>query len=59
MISGGIRSIVQLATLKELERVIKLDMPIQDFFDLIIGTRYNPSFNFYCTESNREVAAAE
>ncbi|KAF8248857.1 FabD/lysophospholipase-like protein [Wilcoxina mikolae CBS 423.85] len=35
---GGIRSIVQLVILKELERVIDLNIPIQDFFDLIIGT---------------------
>lgn len=38
--SGGIRSIVQLTILKELEGLIGLDIPIQEFFDLIIGTRY-------------------
>lgn len=38
--SGGIRSIIQLEILKSLEHVIGLDIPIQNFFDLIIGTRY-------------------
>lgn len=37
--SGGIRSIIQLTILGELERLIGLDLPIQDFFDLIVGTR--------------------
>jgi hypothetical protein len=36
---GGIRSIVQLSILAELERLVDLDIPIQNFFDLIIGTR--------------------
>ncbi|KAI5805973.1 hypothetical protein EDC01DRAFT_609926 [Geopyxis carbonaria] len=35
---GGIRSIVQLKILEELEKMINIDMPIQEFFDLIIGT---------------------
>lgn len=37
---GGVRSIVQLTILKELERLIGLGVNIVDFFDLIIGTRY-------------------
>ncbi|KAG0123477.1 acyl transferase/acyl hydrolase/lysophospholipase [Tuber indicum] len=35
---GGVRSIVQLTILKELERSIGLGVNIVDFFDLIIGT---------------------
>lgn len=38
--SGGIRGIVQLTMLNALEEKINLGIPIQDFFDLIIGTRY-------------------
>lgn len=38
--SGGVRSIIQLEILKSLEDVIGLEVPIQNFFDLIIGTRY-------------------
>lgn len=38
--SGGIRSIIQLEILKFLEHIIGLEIPIQNFFDLIIGTRY-------------------
>ncbi|KAG0640048.1 acyl transferase/acyl hydrolase/lysophospholipase [Tuber brumale] len=36
--SGGVRSIVQLTILKELELAIDLGVNIVDFFDLIIGT---------------------
>jgi len=36
---GGVRSIVQLTILKELEQLIGLGVNIVDFFDLIIGTR--------------------
>ncbi|KAI5805984.1 acyl transferase/acyl hydrolase/lysophospholipase [Geopyxis carbonaria] len=35
---GGVRSILQLQTLRMLEERIDLGIPIQDFFDLIIGT---------------------
>lgn len=35
---GGVRSIVQLKILSELEKKIGLGIPIQGFFDLIIGT---------------------
>ena len=38
--SGGIRSVVQLVILRHIEKVIDLGIPVQDFFDLIIGTRY-------------------
>jgi hypothetical protein len=37
--SGGVRSIIQLEILSALEQEIKLGVPIQDFFGLIIGTR--------------------
>jgi patatin-like phospholipase/acyl hydrolase len=38
--SGGIRGIVQLTILEILEERIGLDIPIQEFFNLIVGTRY-------------------
>ena len=37
---GGVRSIVQLTILQELEKQIGLGVNIVDFFDLIIGPRY-------------------
>ena len=37
------RSIVQLVFLLELESRIGLGVPIQEFFDLIVGTRYASS----------------
>lgn len=40
LLSGGIRGIVQLTMLDALEKRIGLGIPIQDFFDLIVGTRY-------------------
>jgi len=36
---GGIRGIVQLAILREIERELKGYMKIQWFFDLVVGTR--------------------
>ncbi len=36
--SGGIRGIVELAILSRIEKVIGLGIPIQDLFDLVIGT---------------------
>lgn len=38
-ISGGIRGIVELQVLNEIEWVLGGHIPIQDFFDLIVGTR--------------------
>ncbi|RPA84531.1 hypothetical protein BJ508DRAFT_323445 [Ascobolus immersus RN42] len=35
---GGIRGIVQLEALRAIERTIALDVPVREFFDLIIGT---------------------
>lgn len=35
---GGIRGIIQLHVLQELERILGPDLPIQLFFDLIVGT---------------------
>lgn len=37
---GGIRAIIELTILKMLEERIGLDIPIQEFFDLIVGTRW-------------------
>lgn len=38
-IRGGIRGIVELQVLNEIEWVLGGQIPIQDFFDLIVGTR--------------------
>jgi hypothetical protein len=38
--SGGVRSVIQLRILWHIEKEIGLGLPIQEFFDLIIGTRY-------------------
>ncbi|KAI1452785.1 hypothetical protein F4805DRAFT_462423 [Annulohypoxylon moriforme] len=35
---GGIRGIVELQTLKAIEKILGPDLPIQYFFDLIVGT---------------------
>jgi hypothetical protein len=37
--SGGIRGIVELEVLREIERSLGDKIPIQNFFDLIVGTR--------------------
>lgn len=37
--SGGIRGIVELEVLRRIEKALG-DLPIQCFFDLIVGTRY-------------------
>ena len=35
---GGIRGIIQLHVLRELEKILGPDLPVQLFFDLIVGT---------------------
>ncbi len=35
---GGIRGIIELALLEKLHSRIGLDVPLQDFFDLVMGT---------------------
>lgn len=37
--SGGIRGIVELVVLREIEHELGQNFRIQDFFDLIVGTR--------------------
>lgn len=37
--SGGIRGIVELEVLREIELYLGGHIPIQAFFDLIVGTR--------------------
>jgi len=37
--SGGVRAVVQLVILGMLEKRIGFGIPIQEFFDLIVGTR--------------------
>ena len=44
MHSGGIRGIVELQVLREIERKLGGKIRIQDFFDLIVGTRFILSF---------------
>lgn len=39
MIRGGIRGIVELEVLRAIEQVLGGRIPIQAFFDLIVGTR--------------------
>lgn len=39
MNSGGVRGIVELEALRAIERALGNDLPIQAFFDLIVGTR--------------------
>lgn len=39
-VSGGIRGIAELETLRQIERAMGDGMPITCFFDLIVGTRY-------------------
>ena len=35
---GGVRGIVELAILEELEQRVGLEVPIKELFDLIVGT---------------------
>ena len=37
---GGVRGIVELEVLRAIERALGGELPIQGFFDLIVGTRY-------------------
>ncbi|KAI1360297.1 hypothetical protein F5Y08DRAFT_331673 [Xylaria arbuscula] len=37
---GGIRGIIQLHVLRELEKILGPDLPVQLFFDLIVGTDF-------------------
>ncbi len=39
-VSGGIRGIAELETLRQIERAMGDGMPLTCFFDLIVGTRY-------------------
>ena len=41
MYRGGIRGIVELEVLRALEKSLGGRIPIQAFFDLIVGTRYD------------------
>jgi patatin-like phospholipase/acyl hydrolase len=44
---GGVRGIIQTAALQRLESLIGLNLPIGQFFDLIVGTsagNINPMF---------------
>lgn len=43
--SGGVRGIVALEVLRELEKYLGGKIHIQDFFDLIVGTRYIATSN--------------
>ncbi|KAJ3572874.1 hypothetical protein NPX13_g4903 [Xylaria arbuscula] len=39
-LGGGIRGIIQLHVLRELEKILGPDLPVQLFFDLIVGTDF-------------------
>jgi len=39
-ISGGVRGIAELEILRLLHRALGGKIPLQEFFDLIVGTRY-------------------
>lgn len=36
---GGVRGVIELAILREIEKALGDHVPIQNFFDLIVGTR--------------------
>lgn len=59
MVSGGVRSIVQLAILRELENIIDLDIPISNFFDLIIGTRFSSPPLINAVNADQDVVVVE
>ena len=48
---GGIRGIVELAILAEIERRVGLGIPIRDMFDLIVGTSTGESLNYLLVSS--------
>jgi patatin-like phospholipase/acyl hydrolase len=37
--SGGVRALIQLVILRLIEKRMGLGIPIQEFFDLMVGTR--------------------
>lgn len=39
VLRGGVRGIVELEVLRAIERALGGELPIQGFFDLIVGTR--------------------
>lgn len=52
--SGGVRGIVELYVLQAIERALGDGLRIQDFIDLIVGTRYvqpsNPNSSTWCSK---------
>lgn len=44
---GGVRGIVELEVLKAIERELGGKLPIQVFFDLMVGTRYVSTLNMF------------
>jgi hypothetical protein len=57
---GGIRGIVELEVLKQIEMYLGGHLPIQSFFDLIVGTRFVhfvPELKSIPYESNLSVKA--
>ena len=39
-LSGGVRALIQLVVLGIIEKRVGLAIPIEEFFDLIVGTRW-------------------
>jgi patatin-like phospholipase/acyl hydrolase len=39
--SGGVRGIVELEVLNQLQKILEVNIPIMAFFDFVVGTRYD------------------
>ena len=50
---GGVRGIVELTILTEIERRVGLGMPIRDMFDLIVGTSTGESLDYLLVSSSQ------
>jgi patatin-like phospholipase/acyl hydrolase len=50
--SGGIRGIAELEVLQQIEREMGDKLPLQCFFDLVVGTRYKSLFSSPHTHLN-------
>jgi hypothetical protein len=56
---GGVRGIIELEVLRSIERAIGGRIPVQRFFDLIVGTRYamNSPTSSTCADMDPSVPA--
>ncbi|EON61597.1 hypothetical protein W97_00812 [Coniosporium apollinis CBS 100218] len=53
---GGIRGIIEIALLEKLHSRIGLDVPLRDFFDLVVGTSTGGIIALGLTETNIPIA---